>query len=43
MTFSEEELVKGFQRLGWEGIFKGAEEEVAELVEAMLKNRQESN
>jgi hypothetical protein len=43
MTFSEAELVEGFRRLGWEGIFKGAEQEVAELVKAMLEAREENN
>lgn len=42
-SFSEAELVEGFKRLGWEGIFKGAEQEVAELVAAMLEAREENN
>jgi hypothetical protein len=43
MTFSEAELIEGFKRLGWEGLFKGAEQEVAELVKAMLEAREENN
>ena len=42
-SFSEAELVAGFKRLGWEGIFKGAEQEVAELVAAMLEARKEND
>jgi hypothetical protein len=42
-SFTEAELIEGFKKLGWVGLFAGAEQEVGELVAAMREIRRENN
>ncbi len=42
-SFTETELIAGFTKLGWVGLFAGAEQEVGELVAAMRELRREQN